>query len=552
MFVLSFFLFVVSASVTPSFTCWYTSYINGTRYRNAVMGYNSTQLTFAPIGEINRNDGSILSSQATEAEEFVFLSGYKPVAFYVEQATFVKWRISETATTDLINLTLLATNTSCYVVFNQRCSVDIIGIPNFCGDTFFCNGAEQCDTSTDDCVPSSLIPCGVTAECSEEYLNCTDFVLTDSPTGTPTGVPTKAPTVPPTIQPTGAPTKIPTASPTQQPTSVPTVSPTQAPTIAPTTLPTNNPTTSPTGQPTHAPTVAPTGQPTSSPTISDAPTNSPTTSPTGQPTNSPTAFPTPAPTILPTTAFPTQTPTNSPTESPTPYPTVVPTAQPTGAPTAAPTAQPTGTPTAAPTTQPTPAPTTAAPTTAAPTNSPTSFPTLAPTSLPTQNTSNPSRPPSRYPITPCTNNSDCRVRRVALFCASTGFCKRLRCQSDEDCPPMPYHGNKCFGSVCIERGNARICMPTKCDQACVPSSGCPTPMTTPLVPVSDTPGEDDVDTADSTPASLTNNDASLTTFIIIFSVFIGLAVFFLYGFNAFWNARKAPRRNKRKTLLRGK
>ena len=123
----------------------------------------------------------------------------------------------------------------------------------------------------------------------------------------------------PSPTPVPEPIATPTPLPTQTPIPIPTSAPTPTDTATP--IPTKAPT------PTHTPIPTPTDTPTPIPTPTPVPTDTPTPEPTTTPTSLPTDTPTPLPTDT-ATPSPTDTPTPLPTPTPIPTDTPTPTATP--------------------------------------------------------------------------------------------------------------------------------------------------------------------------------------------------------------------------------
>ena len=241
---------VQSAGLVAQFSCWFPTYVNGTRINNAVMGYLSTLDggTMIPPG-----GGNVLVTDGTPSTNvanifFIGLGTY-PFAYYVSNATFVQWSLNGSFAE--VDFQIVTNATLCYNVFNKTCPTpEACIIPHFCEDGSFCNGAE--DHQNFKCIPGTEPVCPGQS-CIEQPPHCATFSPTTQPP--PTNVPSLSPTVASTtIMPSIRPTVSPTAAPTNSPT---TVTPT---TILPTSSPTQEPTTI-TASPTTTTTITPTPEP---------------------------------------------------------------------------------------------------------------------------------------------------------------------------------------------------------------------------------------------------------------------------------------------------
>ena len=257
-----------NGSLKPLFTCWFTTYVNETRYRNAVMGYDNTFTSL--VRTIQSDVDNYLSLDGlvdVTAAPKTFLPGLYPLVFVIPMVSVVDWLLDVTQLS--VTLATLDDSTMCYHLYNQTCGGGVSSFAHFCEDDSFCNGEEVCALHNNSCI-SNTSAC-IDKACSEDPPRC---MPTLSPTVTPTIQPTAIPIIQPTSQPTTIPTDLPTLTPTMQPTSLLTSQPTTEPTQTPTGLPTNQPTLAPTTLSTNQPTFLPTVQPTNIPTIQ------PTTCPT--------------------------------------------------------------------------------------------------------------------------------------------------------------------------------------------------------------------------------------------------------------------------------
>lgn len=242
-----------NGSLKPLFTCWFTTYINETRHRNAVMGYNNT---FADDVRAIQGGGDnklfIDGIADVTTAPAIFSAGLHPLMFVIASVNVIDWLLDDTHL--VVTLATQDASTMCYHLYNHTCG-GASSFVHFCEDDIFCNGEEVC--ASHNCISNRSVCIG--QGCSEDPPRCTITVE-------PTGLPTLQPTIQLTTAPTLLPIEQPTLQPTIQPTNTPTILATLQPTIQPTTAPTNIPTTLPTLQPTIQPTSTPTTVPTTCPT----------------------------------------------------------------------------------------------------------------------------------------------------------------------------------------------------------------------------------------------------------------------------------------------
>lgn len=245
-----------NGSLKPLFTCWFTTYVNERRYRNAVMGYDNTFVSSVRAiqgGGDNELfiDGLVDLTTAPAS----FSVGLRPLDFVIPMVSVVGWLLDGTQLS--VTLATLDDSTMCHHLYNQTCVGGASSFAHFCEDDSFCNGEEVCALHNNSCV-SNTSAC-IDQACSEDPPRCIPTVTpTIQPTTVPTDLPTQTPTIQPTSQPTTEPTQTPTGLPTLTPTTLPTSQPTFLPTAQPTNIPTNGPTIQPTGIPTMTPTTCPT------------------------------------------------------------------------------------------------------------------------------------------------------------------------------------------------------------------------------------------------------------------------------------------------------
>jgi len=157
--ILSLFLFSVKSeiqqqpanSIVIYFTCWYNTYEEGVRYRNAVLGYNSTfnttvNITQPPSFNELDIDGTIIANPITN-----FLPGIHQAALNVPRGNAIEWQINSTnpAAFSFVDVVLsdLDNSTMCWNLFSRSCSIvntSEAAIPHFCEDGNFCNNREFC------------------------------------------------------------------------------------------------------------------------------------------------------------------------------------------------------------------------------------------------------------------------------------------------------------------------------------------------------------------------------------------------------------------------
>jgi len=237
-----------NGSLKPLFTCWFTTYVNERRYRNAVMGYDNTFASRVTVIQGNGDNKLFIEDlvDVTTAPAS-FSVGLRPLEFVIPMVSVIDWLLDGTQL--LVTLATLDDSTMCHHLYNQTCGGGASSFAHFCEDDSFCNGEEVCALHNNSCV-SNTSAC-IDQACSEDPPRCI-------PTLTPTIQPTTVPTLTPTSQPTTVPTDLPTIQPTSLLTSQPTTEPTQTPT----TLSTSQPTFLPTARPTNGPTMTPTTCPT--------------------------------------------------------------------------------------------------------------------------------------------------------------------------------------------------------------------------------------------------------------------------------------------------
>ena len=245
-----------NGSLKPLFTCWFTTYVNETRYRNAVMGYDNTLASL--VGAIQGGgDNELFLDDLVDltTAPASFELGLRPLDFVIPMVNVIDWLLDGTRL--LVTLATQDDSTMCRRLYNQTCGGGASNFAHFCEDDSFCNGEEVCAFHNNSCISNT--PACIDQACSEDPPRC---MPTLSPMVIPTIQPTAIPTIQPTSQPTTVPTDLPTLTPTMQPTSLLTSQPTTEPTLTPTTLSTSQPTFLPTVQPTNIPTMTPTTCPT--------------------------------------------------------------------------------------------------------------------------------------------------------------------------------------------------------------------------------------------------------------------------------------------------
>ena len=233
-----------NGSLKPLFTCWFTTYVNETRYRNAVMGYDNTFVSSLRAIQ-GSGDNKLFIDDLVDltTAPVSFSVGLSPLDFVIPMVSVIDWLLDGTRL--LVTLATQDDSTMCHHLYNQTCGGGgASSFAHFCEDDSFCNGEEVCashNNNNNSCISNT--PACIDQACSEDPPRC-------------------MPTVTPTIQPTSLLTSQPTAEPRQTPTGLPTTLSTSQPTFLPTVEPTNIPTNGPTIQPTGIPTVTPTTCPT--------------------------------------------------------------------------------------------------------------------------------------------------------------------------------------------------------------------------------------------------------------------------------------------------
>ena len=204
-------------SVTPLFSCWFTSFANGQRLTNIVLGYVNTFNETQTITPTETTQNIILPANYNHEDYDTFVPGTVQNARVITDTLRVlntlvgsiAWRLGA-ATVTVYRQDLSADN-QCSLLYANACPTRIA---SFCSDGLYCDGDETCVPSLPDATlgtctrPSQAVQCASGTVCSEYALGCVRAppVAPTPAVATPTNEPTEqAETMYPTAPTTEAP-----------------------------------------------------------------------------------------------------------------------------------------------------------------------------------------------------------------------------------------------------------------------------------------------------------------------------------------------------------